>query len=86
MPYPSYNPTLVLRDAVRAQGYDPGEVPLSIANSKYPMGFPPLGPLTGEVDTFDHPPCPTEAEALRPNPPGDVGVPKFTPHSSDQGM
>jgi hypothetical protein len=85
MPHPSYNPTLVLRDAVRAQGYDPGDgAGLSIANSKYPMGFGELGPL--EAKDGDGMPSMTEAEALKPRGPGDVHPVKFLPYSSDQGM
>lgn len=86
MPYPSYNPTLVLIDSVKEAGYDPGQTPLALAYSNTPMGSFPTSPLTAEIDTFDHPSCPTFEQALQHKTPGDNAVPRFSPHSSNMGM
>ena len=79
MPYPGYNPCLNLVEAVKAQGYDTGEVPLSLSNTKYPMGSFPLEP------TMQDHPAPSFEQALRRGP-LDSGEVKYLPHSKDSGF
>ena len=83
MPVPQHNPTKVLMETVRDQGYDPGDGLVTIEYSN--VTAPRVQPLDAP-DDYDHPPCPTEAQALTPRGPGDVHPVKFGPKSSDQGQ
>jgi hypothetical protein len=82
MGIPQHNPTKVLMETVKDQGYDVGDTLVTIESSRPYVPVPPLGPFEEVPD----PVAMTEAQALTPKGPGDVHPVKFLPYSSDQGM
>lgn len=74
MPKPQYNPTHMLREFVKEQGYDPGPAPENNADPDLVMVYPgsnPPGGIPSRTDPTDggHPSI------------GSAGSPAMPPHS-----